>query len=269
MRFARIRENASAARSGGKRASIETLSAPESNPGRISSRKRAMIRAFSSRGRDAERRADEAPALGQQQSDVELGARSGHRGQEHHAALPRENAQVSRERVGADGVEDHGDRVAPPCPLDRVGKRARRRVDGEIRARLADRRELGGAARRRRDRRAEELRRLDRREPDARGAGVDEHPFAPRERALDREVEVGRQEGLGNRGGVGERETLRRREQLARRHGGVLRVGAPGHERADVLARLDHRPGELETEDFRLARRRRVVPGDLVRGRRG
>ena len=216
-----------------------------------------------------ERRADEAPALGQQQSDVELGARSGQRGQEHHAALPRENAQVSRERVGADGVEDHGDRVAPPCPFDHVGKRSRRRVDGEIApaaripSSLAALRVVAATAR------AQEFRRLDRREPDARGACVDQHPFSPPEHALDHEVEVRGQEGLGNRGGVGERESPRRREHLARRNGGVLRVGPASDERTDMLARLDHGPGELETEDFRLTRRRRNSARRSDRDRRG
>lgn len=77
------------------------------------------------------------------------------------------------------------------------------------------------------------------------------------------EVHEGRQEDLGNGRRVHEVEGPRRREDLALRHGHGLGVPASGQDRADRPSRVRDRPGDLEAEDRRLSRRRRVLARDL------
>ena len=138
--------------------------------------------------------------------------------------------------VAADHVEHDVDALLAGDAPDLGGPVLRLVVDRVIGAHRAAERDLVVGSCRRVHRRAERLAELDRGEPDAAGAAVDQHRFAGVEANALEEVVPDGEVGLGHACRFAHRQARRQRQAEARRRGAVLGVAAAGRQRAHLVA---------------------------------
>ncbi len=188
------------------------------------------------------------------------------------APLDREAAQVLRDVVAADHVEHELDAALARDRRDLGGEVGGPVVDRVVGAEIPAEGRLIVAADRGDHLRAERLRVLDRRVADAAGAAVDQDRLARGEPPALEHVVPDRERVLGQARGLEERQPSRRRQAVPGRRDAELGVAAAGRQRAHLVTdapsghgRTDRRDGagDLEPDDRRRSRRRRIVARSL------
>ena len=184
------------------------------------------------------RRAGDGQAIAHHRTEIDFRARTALEGDEHQPAVAPQYAQVPRDVVAPDHVEHHVHALARRQLLHPRREVFGTVVDGSPGAEPAAETRLFLIAHGHDALRAAERRQVDRRQADAAGAAVDQHPLARRQATQLHEIGPDRKPGFRHAGGLLGGHCGRNRQHLAHRGLAELRVAAPGRQGADRLTHL-------------------------------